>query len=82
MSAGVAVQVLEVVRGGCHRRIGCEGRGMDGTLGGPGVVVVVVRRHPIPLVPLIRRKVKVLVAVEVTRRGWHMRQEAILHGQG
>lgn len=46
------------------------------------VVVVVVVRHPVTPVPLIRRKVKVLAAVEVTRRGWHMREEAILHGQG
>ena len=81
MSAGVAVQAIEVVRGGCHCRIGCEGRGMDGTLGRPGVVVVVVR-HPVTLVPLIRLEVKVLLVVEVTRRGWHMRGETILHGQG
>lgn len=80
MSAGVAVGAIEVVRGGRHCRIGCEGRGMDGTLRRPGVVVVV--RHPDTLVPLPRLEVKVLVVVEVTRRGWHMRGEAILHGQG
>lgn len=78
MSAGIAVQAIEVVRGGCHCRIGCEGRGMDGTLGRPRVVV----RHPVTLVPLIRLEVKVLVVIEVTPRGWHMRGEAILHGQG
>ena len=44
-----------------------------------------VARHPVTLVlvPLIRGEVKVLVAVEVTpSRGWHMREGAILHGQG